>query len=152
MVTRPERKSDYDEIYSLVKAAFETSPYADGDEQDFVVKLRASGGYLPELALVTEKDGRLVGHIMLTKTYIDTEAGKIEALMLAPLAVLKEYRNKGLGAALVNTSLEKAKKSGYKAVFLCGDPDYYGRFGFKSVINWQLAYTMKNIEAKYVLA
>ena len=46
---------------------------ADGDEYDFVSQLRVSGNYIPDLAFVAEDDGKLVGHIMLTRTYVVTE-------------------------------------------------------------------------------
>jgi len=168
MIIRLEQQKDYDEIYQLVKTAFETALHADGDEQDFVLKLRAGEGYIPEFALVIEDNKKLIGHIMLTKTRIttkgQTETGlcarseasppqnfKFEQLLLAPLAILKEYRNKGLGALLVNEALSRAKQAGYKAVFLCGDPAYYGRFGFTSVSNYQISYTM-DIPSQFVLA
>ena len=69
---------------------------------------------------------------MLTRTYITTVGGKVEALLLAPLCVVSEYRNRGLGSKLVNLSLEEAKKLGFKSVFVVGDPAYYNRFGFIS--------------------
>ena len=47
-------------------------------------------------------------------------------------------------------ALDKAKTLGYKAVFLCGDPDYYDRFGFKPVSGYGITYGM-DIPAKYVL-
>jgi putative acetyltransferase len=105
---------------------------ADGSEQDYVDKLRASGNYIPELALVAEEDGKLVGHIMLTKTYITAVGSKSDALLLAPLSVALQYSNRGIGSKLVEKSLELAKNMGYTAVFVLGDPAFYGRFGFKS--------------------
>jgi putative acetyltransferase len=51
---------------------------------------------------------------------------------------------------LMREALSKAKTLGYKAVFLCGDPDYYSRFGFKPVVNYGITYGM-DIPAKYVL-
>jgi len=153
---REEQQSDFDEIYRLVKKAFESTEKADGDEQDYVLKLRAGTGYIPQLALVAEDGGKLIGHIMLTKTYIETENGSVdtekgsivtekksvEALLLSPLAVLPEYRNKGVGASLVREALARANVAGYIAVFLCGDPKYYGCFGFIPVDNYNISYDM----------
>lgn len=42
-------KKDYNEIYELVKTAFETAQVSDGTEQDFVLKLRAGNTYIQEL-------------------------------------------------------------------------------------------------------
>ena len=51
-----------------MKLAFETAHVSNGEEQDFVNQLRAEGNYIPRLALVAEEDGKLIGHIMLTRT------------------------------------------------------------------------------------
>jgi putative acetyltransferase len=133
LIIRQENPSEFQDIYYLVKVAFQTAKVADGNEQDYVNKLREGSNYIPELALVAEEDGRIVGHIMFTKTYINAVDSKFEALLLAPLSVALEYRNRGVGSKLVLESFELAKKLGYKAVFVVGDPAYYCRFGFKSI-------------------
>jgi len=151
MTIRAEKADDFDKIHQLVKTAFETaSPAADGDEQDHVLRLRASNNYIPQLALVAEDEGQLIGHIMLTKTYIKTKTKSIESLLLSPLAVLLPYRKKGIGARLVTEALARAKAAEYKAVFLVGEPKYYQRFGFVSVSNYNLAYNM-DIPKQYVM-
>ena len=68
LIIRQEKLFDFQNIYDLVKVAFQTAKVADGNEQDCVNKLRASGGYISDLALVAEEDKKPVGHIMLTKT------------------------------------------------------------------------------------
>jgi predicted N-acetyltransferase YhbS len=132
LIIRQENPREFQLIHDLVKVAFQTAKVSNGDEQNFVDKLRASGNYLPQLALVAEENARVIGHIMLTKTYIATGYFKFEALLLAPLSVTLEYRNRGIGSRLVKESLGLATKMGFKAVFVVGDPAYYGRFGFKS--------------------
>ena len=134
LIIRQEKPFEYRDIYNLVKDAFQTAKVADRKEQDYVDKLRASGNYIPELALVAEEDGKLVGHIMLTKTYIIGVGSKFDVLLLAPLSVALQYRNRGIGSKLVEKSLELAKNMGYTAVFVVGDPAFYGRFGFKSSV------------------
>ena len=132
LIIRQEKPSEFGSIYEFVKVAFQTAKVADGNEQDYVNTLRKSNNYIPELALVAEEDNKLVGHIMLTKTYIIGANSKFEALLLAPLSVALKYRRRGVGSKLVLESFELAKKIGYKAVFVVGDPAYYSRFGFKS--------------------
>lgn len=132
MIIREENPDDFDEIYRLVETAFRTAKVADGDEQDFVNVLRERDSYMPQLALVAECDGRLVGHIMLTRKHIAADDGtQHDALMLSPLSVLLEYRSRGIGARLVEEAFAKARKMGFGAVFLAGDPEYYSRFGFR---------------------
>ena len=118
---RQEREAEFPAIYELIRTAFATAEVSDGDEQDFANRLRIHGNYIPELALVAECQGKLIGHIMLTRTVVTQDDGTpYEALMIAPLSVVLDYRNQGVGSA-------------YRAAFLCGNPAYYGRFGFKAI-------------------
>ena len=113
MTIRQATPEDFDAIYSLVKTAFQTAKVSDGDEQDFVLKLR-KGRYIPELELVREN------------------GGCFGTLLLAPLSVALEWRAKGIGAALIREALAKAAALGHSSAVLIGDPGYYGRFGFHS--------------------
>ena len=151
MIIRTETHNDYDKIYDLVKTAFETANFSDGDEQDFVVELRESGKYIPELALVAEEDGCLIGHIMLTKLTIKNGEKDYHVLLLAPLCVLLEHRCLGVGAQLVGESFKRAREMGYDSVLLAGDPDYYGRFGFSCSEDYGIINT-SGVPAQYTLA
>lgn len=148
---RKETEKDLPEIYDLIKTAFETAKIKDGDEQDFAVKLRKSKRYIPGLALIAEHNDKLIGHIMLTKTYVTTERGKAEYLLLAPISVLIDHRNQGVGSELISESFARAKKMGYKAVFLCGDPVYYHRFGFRATSEFGIR-PEQDIPEQYVMA
>lgn len=60
-------KEDYDKIYTFVEEAFKTAEVSDGTEQDFVLELRKSSNYVPELEFAVYDKNILIGHIMLTK-------------------------------------------------------------------------------------
>ncbi len=113
MRIRLEEENEYPEIYHLVETAFQTAHQAGGDEQDFVERLRSSGNYIRELALVAEEDGKLIAHVMLTRLLVSSETSQYPVLLLAPLAVLLEYRNKGVGTRLVQEAFERARELGY---------------------------------------
>ena len=99
---RQEREAEFPAIYELIRTAFATAEVSDGDEQDFANRLRIHGNYIPELALVAECQGKLIGHIMLTRTVVTQDDGTpYEALMIAPLSVVLDYRNQGVGSALL---------------------------------------------------
>ncbi len=132
LIIRQEQPSDFRSVYELVKIAFQTAKVSDGNEQNFVNKLRASLNYIPELELVAEEDSKLVGHIMLTKTYVTMGNSKFDALLLAPLSVALEYRRRGIGSKLVSESFRLAKNLGHGIVFVVGNPAFYSRCGFTS--------------------
>ena len=133
MNIRTALKSDYETIYDLVKTAFETAQVSNGAEQDFVLKLRDSAAFLPELEFVAEENGSLIGHIMLTRQPVSLETGALSAVLVAPLCVALPYRNQNIGGSLLRHAGEQAVKLGFTASFLVGNPDYYGRFGYRRV-------------------
>ena len=151
MVIRRETPEEFSQIYNLVKVAFQTAKVTDGDEQDFVNQLRSNGNYIPELALVAEENGKLIGHIMLTKTYIVNSSNKYETLLLAPISVALEYRNRAVGSNLIKESFKLAKEMGYTSVLLVGDPAYYHKFGFKAAVDFGIKHK-QNIPDEYVMA
>lgn len=157
MIIRQETEMDFPQIYDFVKTAFETAYVSDGTEQDFIGKLRSGGNYIPNLALVMEDENagnKLVGHIMLTKIAIhgvtSLPKNMFEILLLAPIAIDIDYRNKGVGSDLVRESLKRAKAEGYAAVILVGDPKFYERFGFVSASKFNIK-NKQNIPDENVL-
>lgn len=132
---RPARETDFPAVYELVKTAFQTARVADGTEQDFVEELRRREGF--SLELVSERDGILTGHVMLTQTNVPLPPGENPQywnfVMLAPLSVRLEDRNRGLGGALIRAAAQRARAN---AIFLIGDPDYYGRYGFQNAVEF----------------
>ena len=149
---RPATSKDHQAIYSLIRTAFETAKVSDGDEQDFAVGLRESGAYIPELDLIAEYRGRLVGHIMLTSSAIRrTDGRRIPALLVAPLSVELRLRNAGVGSALMKEGLHRARQMGYTLALLCGDPGYYKRFCFAESASFSIRPT-GDIPQQYMLA
>lgn len=160
MIIRSERPEDYRTITALVETAFKTARMSDGSEQEYVRKLRQGAGYIPRLALVAEKGGRLIGHIMLTAVPLKPTSNKTSALgqgndggvlLLAPLSVLLEYRGAGVGAALTREALSRAREMEFSGIVLAGDPSYYGRFGFQRAESFGIRPDME-IPSQYFLA
>lgn len=148
---RSEIAADFDAVHTLVREAFASLPEAEGDEQDFVVAMRAHKGYIPELALVAERKGEIVGYVMLTETYVDGPEGGSPVLLLAPLCVTPKRQSRGVGAALMHEAFHRAARLGYDAVFLAGNPKYYRRFGFHSTKSFGIAHAMP-VPDKYIMA
>lgn len=130
---RQEISTDYPKVFALVEQAFSTLEISDKTEQFLVERLRKSSAFLPELSIVAEIDNRVVGYILLTKIIIQNKESAFESLSLAPLAVLPEFQNKGIGGELILHSHKIAKQLGFKSVILVGHENYYPRFGYEPV-------------------
>ncbi len=128
LTIRQENKNDYEEVYNVIKTAFETAEHSDGNEQDLVVALRKSDNFIPELSLVAVIDNKIVGYILFTKIKI----GKQEELALAPLGVLPEYQKQGIGRTLIQEGNKKVKELGYHYSVVLGSDKYYPKFGYVS--------------------
>ena len=135
MTIRAVQTGDDSEIDFLVRTAFATAKVSDGTEQDLVRELRRRNTYRPELELAAEENGRLVGHILLTELPVPGGPEGLRGLMVAPLCVRLEDRNRGLGGRLLQEGARRAAELGYNALFLVGDPDYYGRYGFQNAVS-----------------
>ncbi len=134
--------ADFDAIYQLVATAFQTARVSDGDEQAFVLRLRAGNNYLPHLELVAEEEGRLLGHVMLTRQPVERAGDSpYVGLLLAPLSVVLERRGQGIGGRLLRQACHLGREAGYGAIFLVGDPAYYRRFGFEATTRWGITNT-----------
>ncbi len=116
-----EKPSEIQQIREINIQAFETDA-----EADIVDRLRDSG--VPIISLVAEVDDKLVGHILFTPMTMDNFDIKIAGL--APMAVLPDYQNKGIGSVLVKKGLEYCARENYAAVAVLGHPNYYPKFGF----------------------
>ena len=134
MLIRKETAADYDAVYSVVKRAFENAEHSDGNEQDLVNALRKGNAFIPELSLVAESEGKIVGHIMFTKATVEEKI----VLALAPLSVLPEYQQKGIGKSLIQEGHKIAKKLGYTHSIVLGSEKYYSKYGYMPAENFGL--------------
>lgn len=122
---RPEKETDYALLDALHSQAFG----AEG-EANLVRNLRQGAFFTPSLSVVAEEDGRIIGHALFSDIVLTGSAGPVKTAALAPVAVLPEKQNQGVGTRLIETGLKAAAKAGYQCVLVLGEPGYYSRFGF----------------------
>lgn len=124
MEIRPEAAHERAGVRRVVAAAFGTP-----DVPVLVDELTRSGS--ARVSLVAVEDRRLVGHVMLSRSWVDAPDKLVEVLVLSPLSVAPEAQGRGIGVALVRAALAAAREAGCAFVFLEGSPDYYSRLGFE---------------------
>ena len=134
-----EEISEYRKVTEkVIKSAFVNMEFSDKREHELVSRIRKSEAFIPKLSLVAinEDNNEIVGHILLSKIKISNDNQLEESLALAPVSVLPEYQNKGVGRLLILDALKIAKDLGYNSVVVMGHPNYYPKFGFEKASSW----------------
>jgi putative acetyltransferase len=122
-VIRPATEKDAPGIRAVHRAAFPKPA-----ESNLVEALLREGDAI--VSLVDERQGEIVGHILLSRMKVSGDGRGLRALGLAPIGVLPGFQGGGIGSALIEAALTIARATGEDIVFLLGEPDFYARFGF----------------------
>ena len=129
LVLRTQIASDAPARERLLDAALGAQRRSKTSELFRAGRLPAHG-----LALSATHNGELVGTVRLW----NVDAGGRPALLLGPLAVSGAHRSLGIGAALMQMAIERARTLGHGAILLVGDAPYYQRFGFQPELTQKL--------------
>jgi putative acetyltransferase len=121
---RPEQPADRESVLRVITAAF-------GDHGEDVADIWAGIGRHRRAGLVVEQGGHLLGHVGLSQAWVDARRALVEVWVLSPLSVQPDRQREGIGTALVAAAVETARGSGVPALFLEGDPAYYGPRSFE---------------------
>ncbi|ESK54348.1 GNAT family N-acetyltransferase [Acinetobacter tjernbergiae] len=125
---RNEQMADIQAIFDLTEVAFREQEYSSHTEQFIVNALRDSNQLT--VSLVAENDQNIVGHIALSPVQISDRTKGWYGL--GPISVLPKYQAQGIGSQLMKAGLVALKDLQAAGCVLLGDPQYYGRFGFKA--------------------
>ena len=129
---RQEDTGDYELTEKVVQRAFVDAEFSDKGEHKLVSRIRKGNTFIPELSLVAvDANGKIAGHILLSRIKIKNSDQCLESLALAPVSVLPDYQNRGIGRQLILEALKRAKELDYQSVIVLGHPEYYPKFGFR---------------------
>ena len=112
---RPEQPRDFDAVRALLLTAFGREA-----EARLVDRLRASGKIAS--ALVAEENDRILGHAIFSRIAVHGDAAQVDAIALAPLAVIPAFQRLGIGSALVDECNRLASEAQRAAVVLQTQP------------------------------
>jgi putative acetyltransferase len=131
MKIRRAQKADLESIQRVVETAF-------SDEESKVI-----GNFASDLSsettnpaiksLIAEVDGQVIGYVSYSPIFLKSDSG-ISGYILAPLAVSPELQKQGAGSRLIKSGIDMLSADGVDVLLVYGDPEYYGRFGFKEGI------------------
>lgn len=130
---RKETPADHQAVEDMTRRAF-YNLYIPGCVEHYLVHvMRDHEDFIPELDLVLELDGQVIGNIMYTKARLTDELGmEKEILTFGPVCVMPEYQRQGYGRKLMDYSFEKAAALGYDVIVIFGSPVNYVSRGFQS--------------------
>jgi putative acetyltransferase len=128
---RRETPADYRTVEHLTREAF-WNVYRPGCTEHYVLhQFREREEFVPELDLVMEKDGAIIGHVMFVRAEIAADDGSVLPIMtFGPISIHPDCQRKGYGKILLDFALAKAAEMGVGAVCMEGNIDFYGKCGF----------------------
>lgn len=133
MIIRNEKQEDYRAVEEMIKETFWNLSVPGCNEHYFAHQVRKSEDFIPELDLVLEEDGKIIGHIIYVRAKLVADDGtEKEILSFGPFTIHPDYQRKGYGRKLLNYSFEVAMKLGYDTIAIWGNPENYACYGFKN--------------------
>ena len=131
IIIRKETPADYRAVENLTREAF-WNVYRPGCLEHYVVHtLRSDPAFVPELSLVLERNGEIIGHILYVRSVIRTEDGsEVPAMTFGPLSIAPAFQRRGYGKRLLEYSMEQAKALGTAVLAITGNLAFYGKCGF----------------------
>jgi predicted N-acetyltransferase YhbS len=141
LMIRREKEEDYRSVEHLIRESF-WNVYRPGCVEHYLIHcLREDPGFVPELDLVMEMDGRLIGQNVFMKGRIQADDGReIPVLSMGPICIAEDLKRQGYGKVLLEESLRRAKALGYGAICIEGNYLFYGKCGFRHGREFGLRY------------
>lgn len=137
---RQEEESDFREVEELTREAFWNLYRPGCDEHYLVHVMRDHPDFVRELAFVAVVEGRIVGSILYTRSFIEDEQGnRRKTATFGPLCVHPSFQRQGIGTRLVRHTKALAAGMGFPAIIILGDPHNYCLHGFKTGRDYNLS-------------
>ena len=121
------------EIIELFKATFSRSEgVEEGTLIGDLVRRQLSDTPEDDIRVITvEEDGGLIGACVFSRLTYEQEERTV--FVLGPVAVIPERQGRGIGQQLLHHGLAVLRLAGVDVAMTYGDPNYYGKVGFRPV-------------------
>ncbi|HAO06410.1 MAG TPA: N-acetyltransferase [Chryseobacterium sp.] len=131
ILIRKEQATDYDAIQYVNDQAFNQP-----QEGNVIRKIRETGADI--LSLVAEMNNEIIGHIFFSEAALANHPEVKNGMGLAPMAVLPQYQQQGIGKMLIKKGIELLKERDIPYVIVLGHETYYPKFGFEKASKYGL--------------
>ena len=129
LIIRSESVPDYAAIADVQARAFNAHHHPRAAL--IVSLLRHRRAFDPDLSLVAELNGKVVGHVLFSPYPMRLLNQTVATVNLSPIAVDPAYQGQGIGGRLISEGHTLATAKGYSLSILIGHPTYYPRFGYQ---------------------
>ena len=131
IIIRRENEADHRNTENLIRESF-WNVYRPGCMEHYLMHcFRSDPAFVPELDLVMEIDGELIGQVMYVRSEVVCDDGRrVPIMTFGPIGIAPEYKRQGYGKRLLDYSMEQAAKMGAGALAITGNIDFYGKSGF----------------------
>lgn len=126
----------------IVRSAF-YDVYCPGAREHYVLHcFREDPSFIKDLDFVLTLNDKIIGQIMFVESFIEKRDGTgVPVLTFGPVSIVPDFQREGYGKTLISFAIKEARKKGYPIIAITGNPDYYGRFGFrKGKRKWGICY------------
>lgn len=139
-VIRNETQNDHAAVEQLIRDAFWDVHVPGCTEHYLAHCMRTHPDFVPELDLVLEQNGAIVAQVMYTLARLTDEAGRSKRILtFGPLSVEPALQRRGCGKKLLEYSFSEARRLGYDAIVIFGDPANYVGCGFQSCKRYRVS-------------
>lgn len=141
IIIRRETDKDHRVVEELVRDSF-WNVYRPGCLEHYVLhRFRDQSDFVPELDLVMEKDGKIIGQNVFVRAEICTDDGRsIPIMTMGPICITPELKRQGYGKLLLDESLKRAACLGCGALCFEGNIHFYGKSGFTYARDFGIRY------------
>lgn len=131
IIIRREGEADYRRTEELTRESF-WNVYRPGCTEHYVLHCyRSDPAFVPELDLVMERDGEMIGLVIYVRSEIRCDNGQSVPIMtFGPICIAPASQRRGYGKRLLDHSMELAKEMGAGALAVTGNILFYGKSGF----------------------
>ncbi|MCQ2977253.1 MAG: N-acetyltransferase [archaeon] len=143
LIIRKETKKDIPDVYKVITESFKSQEFSNQEEVNLVKNLRRTDDFIPNLSIVAEVSGKIVAYILFSKLKFERNDGNMDNILtLAPVCVSPHMQNKGIGSKLIREGHNIAKNMGFKGILVVGHKNYYPKFGYSSIVNYNISLNM----------
>ena len=131
IIIRREEEKDYRKVEELIRDSF-WNVYHPGALEHYVMHgFRTAESFVPELDLVMEKDGELIGQVMYARSELKGLDGTVRPCMtFGPICIANPYKRQGYGKMLLEESMRRAAELDAGVLCITGNILFYGKSGF----------------------